>query len=410
MPYLEQKRNLWYAVLTIPKDVREALGKLRFVISTGEGDKRDAQRIAYQYVAGWQLRIEQARGANTSPLSKAILYRQELEQLISENDKEVFLDILTDKAEDIENKHGLSTALEFYALASGNKTLTSTSYEQWKTELNLAPKTIDQMTKDVKLFIENFTTLDTITKSSVKLWLDKLGATGNSLISNRRILGGCRNYWKYLQSYDLVPADFNPFAGVLTLTKKAKIKSKRTKLVFEPSDIVKLYNSAFHKGDKELADLIMLGAYTGARIEELCSLKLDDINSNSIKIVDSKTQAGIRTIPIHSALADLVIKLKSQSKDDYLLTGLTFNKYGDRSNAMGKRFGRLKTSLGFTSYYVYHSIRATVITQLENRGVPENITADIIGHHKPRMTYGLYSDGSGLNIMGEALEKISYPF
>jgi len=33
------------------------------------------------------------------------------------------------------------------------------------------------------------------------------------------------------------------------------------------------------------------------------------------------------------------------TKDGYVLSGLTTNKYGDRSNAIGKRFGRLKRDL-----------------------------------------------------------------
>jgi len=57
------------------------------------------------------------------------------------------------------------------------------------------------------------------------------------------------------------------------------------------------------------------------------------------------------------------------SQDGYLLSGLTFNKYGDRSNAIGKRFGRLKQSLGFSEKKVFHSIRKTVVTLLEDAGV-----------------------------------------
>ena len=56
------------------------------------------------------------------------------------------------------------------------------------------------------------------------------------------------------------------------------------------------------------------------------------------------------------------------SQDGYLLSGLTFNKYGDRSNAIGKRFGRLKQSLGFSEKKVFHSIRKTVVTLLEDGG------------------------------------------
>ena len=101
--------------------------------------------------------------------------------------------------------------------------------------------------------------------------------------------------------------------------------------------------------------------------------------------------------------------MKEASRDSYLLSGLTFNKYGDRSNAIGKRFGRLKKSLGFPDKKVFHSIRKTVVTLLEDAGVSENLTADIVGHEKPRITYGLYSGGHSIERMKEAIEKVRYP-
>ena len=88
----------------------------------------------------------------------------------------------------------------------------------------------------------------------------------------------------------------------------------------------------------------------------------------------------------------MVKRLRAASTDDYLLSGLTFNKYGDRSNAIGKRFGRLKGSMGFGDNQVFHSIRKTLVTLLENAGVSENLAADIVGHeraaHHLRVVFG----------------------
>jgi integrase len=98
-----------------------------------------------------------------------------------------------------------------------------------------------------------------------------------------------------------------------------------------------------------------------------------------------------------------------ETSDGFVLSGLSANKYGDRSDAVGKRFGRLKTDLGFGDAYVFHSIRKTVTTLLENAGVPENVAADIVGHEKPRITYGLYSGGNSLEVKRKAIEKLSYP-
>ena len=46
---------------------------------------------------------------------------------------------------------------------------------------------------------------------------------------------------------------------------------------------------------------------------------------------------------------------------------------------------------------------------LGNAGVPENVVADLVGHEKPRITYGLYSGGTSLAVKAKALAKLAYP-
>ena len=70
---------------------------------------------------------------------------------------------------------------------------------------------------------------------------------------------------------------------------------------------------------------------------------------------------------------------------------------------IGKRFGRLKTKLGFGKQHVFHSIRKTAATVFEQAGVPEGVTADIIGHEKQTMTYGLYPGGTSVKQRHEAI-------
>ena len=64
--------------------------------------------------------------------------------------------------------------------------------------------------------------------------------------------------------------------------------------------------------------------------------------------------------------------------------------------------------MGFREARVFHSVRKTVATMLENAGVVENVAADIIGHDKPTMTYGLYSGGNSLKVKQAAIEKLGY--
>ena len=157
-----------------------------------------------------------------------------------------------------------------------------------------------------------------------------------------------------------------------------------------------------------LKDLITLAAYTGCRIEELCILKLENVSDDKIEIVDAKTEAGWRTIPIHHHIAQMVARLVATSTDGYVLSGLTFNKYGNRSNAIGKNFGRLKKRLGYGQDYVFHSLRKGFATQLENANIPMNVSARLMGHEVQGQTFGNYSDGLAFQGLKEAIEHIDW--
>lgn len=417
-----ERRNgngVWCATVLVPKDVQKALGRVRFRKSLGTHNKREAERLAAPFIASWWAQIKQARGVTNAVGHEALRWKAALAQAPDEQTRETWEHVLTDEAERIEEAKGPQAAQEFAALATGAATATSQYFDDWKDQIKLSAKTKDQMVKDVALLVAAFPTLEGINKGAVRRWIDKLQAAGAGDASARRILSFCRNYWGYLQRYEVVSKDSAPFTGVMESAPKKKKGKKATNFAYSPADVVNLWEAARvrpmgaaknAKPDTQLADLIMLGAYTGARIESLCSLKIANIRDGAFWIEDDKTEAGTRSVPIHSAIAPLVERLKKESKDGYLLSGLTFNKYDDRSNAIGKRFGRLKAAQGFGPTHTFHSFRSTVATLLENAGVLENVAADILGHEKGTMSYGLYSGGASLETKREALERINYPF
>jgi integrase len=241
----------------------------------------------------------------------------------------------------------------------------------------------------------------------VQRWVNEQAQEGKAAKTIRRVISEVRGYWSYLQTIQAAPEEAFPF-------DKLKVENGRkvTRQAFDPLDVVKLRAAALtldKKRGQELADLIELAMYTGCRIEELCALKLEHVNGEAIKIVDAKTEAGLRDVPIHPKLNATLARLRGERRKGYLLASLTANKYGDRSGAIGTRFGRLKTRLGYGEEHVFHSIRKTVATMLENAGVPENVSADILGHDKPTMTYGLYSGGTSLKVRAEAIGRLRYP-
>ena len=406
--HIELRANTWYANLIIPKDVRHILGKFKFIQSLKTSSKKQAETIAAPLVALWKAQIDEARGYVGAVDNEALRWKGYLASAQGV-ELDVLEENLLDKAKEIQREQGETNAGDFYKIALGYRTPLNSHYENWHKQITLVAKTKDQTVKDVDVFLKRFTSIESVTRQEIKKWIDEVQSTGKSVGTANRLLISARNYWRYLQQHDVVSVDNEPL-NLRGLLPAAKKKSRNGWIPFEPASIVKLWNEANRKEDLELADLIFIGSYMGARIEEICAMKIEDITDKSFKVVDAKTLAGIREVPIHSELESVVKRLKDSSKDGYLISGLTFNKYGDRSNGLGKRFGRLKTDLGFSSNDVFHSIRKTFVTQLENAGVSEGVTADIVGHEKKTMTYGLYSGGNSLKIKKEAIEQVKYSF
>lgn len=143
---------------------------------------------------------------------------------------------------------------------------------------------------------------------------------------------------------------------------------------------------------------------------ELCSLRIEQVDFTALAftVVDSKTAAGNREVPVHSQLLPELKELVGERTEGCVLADLTPNKLGDHSNAVGKRFGRLKKAAAFEAQHVFQRVRKCVSTQLETALVPEGITADILGQENPTITYGLYSGGASLEVNRVALEKLQY--
>jgi integrase len=422
--HVELRYNTYFAVLYVPADVRHIIKKVKFYKSTKTNNQKQAEAIAAVWVINWKNQIEQARSivqsnaANKDINSAVKLY----EEYLSNDNPLLVREIMEEEEFRIRHQQGEHAADIFKDLASGKQRYIKSLESSWlknEKDKGLAEKTIDQMKSDVELLYEPFPTANLLTHKNVEAFLTALGTHYQlSASSIKRITGSCRNFYRYLQKIKEVPPDLpNPFVVPEDFrisnkpNSKAKFKSEPWR-PFSPEDVVYLHCCATLKGDIQLANLIFLGAYTGARIEELCSIKCEDVdlNASSIRIPESKTIAGERFIPIHSKLKPMLERMMTESDDDYVISGLSKNKYGDRSNAVGKRFGRLKTAEAYGPKHVFHSIRKTFVTMLENKGVGENVAADIVGHEKPRITYGLYSDGATLDVMQEAIERISYDF
>lgn len=402
------QRKCWYARLIIPSDLRPHYnGKRELKTTLKTPDKKVAELKAMRLIGEWKLQFNALRGnpSATEALAAQILPYPEgkVNPDTGMSDKDYAIEEQAEALRDSQKQ-------AFYKVALGKEIPTLLYLEMFLNQWEVEQKTKDMARTAIKRVADTFTTLEMITAPLVYQMID---ADPNTKATKEKNYGFVRQYFKYLKRMQAYPYEKpNPFEDLGIRQTKSTSTGNKKRIAFRDAEVKQLIKAANDKGDKQLANLIQIASYTGARIEELCSLKASDcIKVDGIaclNITDAKTPAGNREVPVHPSITTLVKDLIGESKDGYLLTGLTFNKYAQRSNAIGKRFGYLKKKIGFDDHHVFHCFRNTVITKLENAGISEGITADIVGHEKKSITYGLYSGGTSTKIKFEAVKKIKY--
>jgi integrase len=402
------QRKCWYARLVIPAELRPHYNGKRELKSTLQtSDKKVAELKAMKLVSDWKLQFAALRGSPTATeaLAASILPYPEgrVNPDTGMSDKDYVLEAVADSLPENQKR-------AYYEIATGRAIPTLLYLDKFLNQWAVEQKTKDMAKTAIKRVADTFTTLEMI---SIPLIYQMIDEDTNSKATKEKNYGFVRQYFKYLKRMQVITPDKpNPFEG-LDFRQASKVANSGNKrIAFKSAEVKQLMKAANDKDDEQLISIIQIAAFTGARIEELCSLKVADvITVNKIRclnITDAKTEAGNREVPIHPTISELIKQLSRETKDGYLLSGLTFNKYNDRSNAIGKRFGNLKKKLGFGRGHVFHCFRNTVATLLENAGVPEGVAADIVGHEKKTMTYGLYSGGTSTKIKFEAIKRIKY--
>ncbi|MBB3104401.1 site-specific integrase [Azomonas macrocytogenes] len=471
--FRKKGESTYYAKLTVPIDVRHIIGKSVFKQTTGTSDSRIAGDRALSIVAGWKEEIEKARNAGANLISDIRYTRSELAETIKQADEitvnkilslpnpfpgetpsrppniptflkmiaetaikedrllelaaifkkhnseypskgklidlyqevfEFYFTLQNDRISTILFDNGLSKDIEL-SKAPATPTLLSTSqigkYTDYRLKTGITSGVADN---DKRRLIRLFKELGSNpTQQQVQQWFDNLECTAASM----------DKYLRTFNTYALwLPAASSVFADIKIKTESKKEMAARGKESFTLEQLQILFSST-KPAAISLRPLMLCALYTGARIAELCDLKIENIKiTNGIRVIDikdSKTVAGIRCIPIHSQLEQVIDELISASKNEYLFNNLSTNK-GERSKLYGKRFSDLKIDLGFDKRVSFHSFRHTFATALANLDIPERIIQHIVGHERTSFTFKKYAKSEPLVKMKEAIEKLDYQF
>lgn len=219
-------------------------------------------------------------------------------------------------------------------------------------------------------------------------------------------------------------SESNPFKG-MQIKDRRHVQSLRSP--FTIAELNRVFAAPRIRDAKALHRfwLPVLALYTGARINELCQLYLEDIaiieGCWCLRVTDERSDQSLKTpgskriIPLHSDLLDLgfismVDRLK-QKRVGRLFVELKLDdqKY---SREASKWFSRIKRLIlpESDSKKCFHSFRHCFTDNLVNT---EGLGSDpaikaLLGHQNKDITTGLYGGGVGVLRLKETVECLSW--
>src|SRR5262249_55723576 len=133
--------------------------------------------------------------------------------------------------------------------------------------------------------------------------------------------------------------EHNPWRGVSSSVKVPTRGNRPKRRPWMPEELRSLLVEKLPATDV-LWSMAAIAAYSGLRIEEIATLKKEETTDDAFRVVEGKTEAAVRFVPIHPAIARLVEQLKKHTGDEYLIPGLLRGgKDQLRSHYASKRFG-----------------------------------------------------------------------
>lgn len=240
---------------------------------------------------------------------------------------------------------------------------------------------------------------------------------------------------RYALDHELITTDVS--AGLAFNTKGAPRPKRRT---YTHTQIEKLLNGPVYTLTElpawRLRDykfwLPLLGLFQGARLNELCQLRIEDVRCEQgiwlISINDRgekqlKTGASDRDVPLHQAVLDAgFLEFVEQRRmapgstvTTPLFAGLPSYGIGYSSHSASKWF--LGNGTSGSSYLslcnlgedglTFHGLRHTFITQARNQHLDILVVKALVGHADDSVTGG-YGEGYPLPVLYEVLQKINY--
>ncbi|WP_106725116.1 DUF6538 domain-containing protein [Pseudaminobacter soli (ex Li et al. 2025)] len=349
--YLEWHGQQWRVRVKVPASVRDLIGRSKLVHPLHTADLKEANERKWAVVA----RLKSTIAAAEKALSTSDLLDAEALHMRLHKDEEWTLDAVQERAEQIEETHGLGRAKAFYDLASGQVTPLDHHADAFVQHQGYRMKSEGDFRRALG-WLGNWlrdadqpVALEAVSRSHAGKFISESLTVGRSADKATAYLGFIRQYWKWLLDKGHLRSGENPWVGqTLPASPKHRRDAEpdRGKRPFTDDEIKTLLNG---DGGPMLNDLMRIAALSGMRIEEICQLYVSDCEGGVFNIWAGKTDSARRTVPIHSGLKRIIERrTKGKEGNAFLIDDLppVPKSRETRSDPAAKRFTRYRRDLG----------------------------------------------------------------
>ena len=223
--------------------------------------------------------------------------------------------------------------------------------------------------------------------------IDDMRKSGLSYSSLKKVRSLISLLSQYASKIELTSKNYAPLLSI------GKNKQVRPHKPFSRQKINRLWKNI----DAPNVDTVLILLYTGMRVGELLHLHKSDINIRQrfIRITKSKTEAGIRIIPIHHRIIPL-IEARMTFLGAFLLSdangcGYSYSRYC----IIWRQVMHIIKADGHTT----HDCRHTVATLLDNASANETAKRRILGHAGGDVTERVYTH-KGIRQLRKCIELL----
>jgi len=182
--------------------------------------------------------------------------------------------------------------------------------------------------------------------------------------------------FEYSLKYEIVDKDYSKF---IELVKRERVIKRA---IFTENEREIIFCS-----DNKICKAVSVLIYTGLRIDEFLSLKREHIENGFIFVNASKTDAGIRTIPIHHKIKSIIDYFLNEG-GEYLF--YMTNKEKKTVYATFRRaFNEIMQEMGME--HTIHDTRHTFASMLNKVGANDVVISSLAGHEDKEFTKKVYT-------------------